>query len=80
MARTKAIDEKRCVARVVSIGHSLYVTLPPPIRNLAGLKAGDRVAVETDGRTVLFAKIPFEELINRALLKRELKERNGGAE
>ncbi len=73
MARVKYIDEKRCVARVVSIGHSLYVTIPSPIRNLAGLKAGDRVAVETDGRTVLFAKIPFEELINRALLRRKVQ-------
>lgn len=60
------------MARVVQIGHSLYVTIPAPIRNQAGLKPGDRVAVETDGRSVIFAKIPFEELINRALLKRSV--------
>lgn len=58
----------------MSVGHSIYVTVPGPILRLSGLKAGDRVAMETDGRTVLFAKIPFEELINMALLRRKVAE------
>lgn len=80
MPRTKSYGEKRNVGRLVNIGHSVYVTVPAPILRFAGLKAGDRVAMETDGRSVIFAKIPFDELINRALLRREVAEKSGGSE
>lgn len=78
MARPIAADSNKSVARVVRIGHALYVTLPQPIARITGIKPGDRVAVETDGRSVVFAKIPFDELINLALLRQNRGlDRNG---
>ena len=78
MGRPLCLDSDKAVARVVHIGHSLYATLPRNIARIAGIKAGDRLAVETDGRSVLLAKIPFEDLINRALMRAHLDRMDSG--
>lgn len=69
MARPMAADSFQGVGRVIKIGQALYVTLPKNIAHFVGLKQGDRVAMETDGQSVIFAKVPFEELINQRVLR-----------
>lgn len=61
----------RAVSRITRFGASLYMLVPLSICEKAGIKRGDRVALDTDGRTVYFARIPFEELINRRSLVKE---------
>lgn len=60
----------REIGRAIKVGRALYVAIPTLIQQATGIKRGDRLAFETDGRTVLMAKIPIEEIISRALLKR----------
>jgi hypothetical protein len=58
-------EVRREVSRVVGVGHALYMLVPTGICRRTGLKKGDRLAMETDGRTVYAARIPFEDLISK---------------
>lgn len=67
MARTIYLGpERKDVSRVVQVGRALYCCLPRKVCELAGLKRGDRLVIETDGRMIYAARIPFEELIHKA--------------
>ncbi len=59
----------REIGRVMRVGRALYVCIPKSIQEAAGIKRNDRIVMECDGRTILMAKIPMNELISRALLK-----------
>lgn len=59
----------REISRCVRMSRALYVAVPVAIQKAIGWKRGDRVVWETDGRTVLVAKIPMDEIISRAILK-----------
>jgi hypothetical protein len=56
---------RKQVSAVVQVGRSLYALLPQKVCQEAGLKRGDRMVIETDGRLIYAARIPFEELISR---------------
>lgn len=60
----------RDIGRIVRQGGTLYATIPSRIVKVVALRAGDRMAVITDGRTIAMSKIPIEEIVNRAMLKR----------
>lgn len=68
MSRIKQRNE---VGRVVQNGGSLYLTLPTVICEIAGLRKGDRMAIDTDGRVVFAARIPIEDLLNQRVFKRD---------
>lgn len=70
----------RDISRVVKISRALYVSIPAAIQAAAGIKRGDRLVWETDGRTILMAKIPMEEIITRGILRDRVGARDGGAE
>lgn len=57
--------ERKDISRVVAVGNALYVLLPKKVCELTGLKRGDRLCMETDGRMVYAARVPFEELMAR---------------
>jgi bifunctional DNA-binding transcriptional regulator/antitoxin component of YhaV-PrlF toxin-antitoxin module len=57
--------ERKDISRVVKVGRALYVLLPKKVCELAGLKRGDRLCMETDGQMVYAARVPFEELMAR---------------
>lgn len=59
--------ERKDISRVVQVGRALYVLLPKKVCELAGLKRGDRLCMETDGNMVYAARVPFEELMARKL-------------
>lgn len=61
----------REISRVVRVGRALYVSIPAAIQEVCGLKRGDRVVWEADGRTILVAKLPLDEIISRSILRRE---------
>ena len=74
--------ETRSVCRVIRVGHALYVNLPKAVVELAALKLGDRLVIETDGRIVYAARIPFEELLGqrrRVVLKKQKAEAEANA-
>lgn len=57
--------ERKDISRVVKVGRALYVLLPQKVCQLAGLKRGDRLCIETDGSMVYAVRVPFEELMAR---------------
>jgi hypothetical protein len=61
------------VARVIRISKALYLGVPRKIAEMLCLRAGDRMAVITDGRTLAAAKIDMHEIVNRALLKEAVR-------
>ena len=66
MGKTTRLGWKhKQVSTVTAVGRSLYILLPQQVCELAGLKRGDRMVIETDGRMVYATRIPFEELIRR---------------
>jgi hypothetical protein len=62
---------RRKVSRIIQNGRSLYLLVPPDLQEVVGWKKGDAIALDTDGRTVFAARIPFEDLINRRALTRD---------
>jgi bifunctional DNA-binding transcriptional regulator/antitoxin component of YhaV-PrlF toxin-antitoxin module len=64
------------VGRIIRISRCLYMAIPKGIAAQLCLKAGDRMAILTDGRTIAAAKIPLSEIVNRAFL-RQTVELNG---
>jgi hypothetical protein len=66
------------VGRIIRIKTSFYMAIPRPIADQVGMRAGDRMAIITDGRTIAAAKIPIHEIVNRALLAKALDARAEG--
>lgn len=64
MARTIYLGpERKEVSRVVQVGRGLYMLLPTKVAEKAGVKRGDRLCVDTNGRMIFMARIPWEELM-----------------
>lgn len=60
------------IGRVIRIKHSFYMGVPRAIAEAVGMRANDRMAIITDGRTIAAAKIPIHEIVNRAFLKQAI--------
>lgn len=65
------------VSRLIKIGRAIYMGIPVKILEACPLKAGDRMAVITDGRTIAAARIDLHDIVNKAMLKQTV-ERTGG--
>lgn len=49
------------------------MAIPKKIAEQICVKAGDRMAILTDGRTIAAAKIELHEIVNRALMKEAVR-------
>lgn len=62
------------IGRIIRIKTSFYMAVPRPIADAVEMRAGDRMAIITDGRTIAAAKIPIHDIVNRALLGKAVRE------
>ena len=67
------------VSRIIRISKALYLGVPRKIAEMLCLRAGDRMAIITDGRTLAAAKIDMNEIVNRALLKQAVNRSTASA-
>jgi len=62
------------IGRIIRIKTSFYMAIPRPISDAVEMRAGDRMAIITDGRTIAAAKIPIHDIVNRAMLRQAVRE------
>lgn len=73
MRGSESLGKTRTVSRILRQGGSHYCLIPVDVMSRLGLKHGDRIIMDTDGRIGYFAKLPIEELLKSPEVMRTVR-------